>query len=75
MTWGSYVQNGNLQAIEHLGSELNLHINCPVHYPAYNKRLFECKCNIFIPVWMVEAAEKTGDWSLVEELHNSKIQQ
>jgi len=37
-----------------LGQKLNLAINCPIHYPAFGKRLFECKCGVTFPLYIVE---------------------
>jgi len=65
MTWGTYVQQGNLEEIERLGSQLSKEINCPVHYPAWNKNMFECKCNIIFPYYMVNAK----DWDRIREIH------
>jgi len=67
MTWGAYVQQGNLQEIEMLGSQLSKEIDCPVHYPAWNKNMFECKCNITFPVYIVKA----GNWDMVREIHKN----
>jgi len=53
--WG-YFQQGNEQEekLEMLGQKLNLAINCPIHYPAFGKRLFECKCGVTFPLYIVE---------------------
>jgi len=67
MTWGAYVQQGNLQEIEMLGSQLSKEISCPVHYPAWNKNMFECKCNITFPYYIVKAK----DWDRVREIHKN----
>lgn len=67
--WNSFVQSGNLQEIDTMGSQLSIRLDCPVHYPAFNKNLFECSCGITIPYFMVKGAIVTGDWSLVERKH------
>jgi len=72
-TWGAYMQNNHFEQIDQAGAALNLHLNCSVHYPAYDKRLFECKCNICFPVWAVEAAMQTGNWEDIEKLHRQII--
>lgn len=69
-SWGYFLQGQELQQrVELLGSKLSLHLHCPVHYPAWGKRLFECKCGVLFPVWAVEAAVASGDWSEVDKLH------
>ena len=70
MSWGAYTQGGKLQHLESIGRALNLYIKCPVHFPAYDKRLFECKCGVIFPMWQVEAAIMTGDWSAIDLLHS-----
>ncbi len=72
-TWGAYMQNNHFEQIDKIGAALNLHLNCSVHYPAFDKRLFECKCNIIFPYWMVEHAVETGDWSMIDEKHRSLV--
>ncbi len=52
--WGFYEQGSDqLQEIMELGDKLNLAIDCPVHYPAFGKRLFECHCNMIFPAYVV----------------------
>ena len=68
--WGSYVQGGqDWELLETVGIQLNNHISCGVHYPAYDKRLFECHCGIIFPRWAVEAAINSADWSDIDKLH------
>jgi len=50
-----------------LGSQLSKEISCPVHYPAWNKNMFECKCNITFPYYIVKAK----DWDRVREIHKN----
>jgi hypothetical protein len=72
MSWGSYIQGGeSFEQVDKAGLALSNHIGCPIHYPAYNKRLFECKCSIVFPVWQVEAAMKSKDWSVIDMLHSA----
>ena len=68
-SWGVYIQNGNLEEIDSMGSQLSLQLGEAVHYPAYDKRLFECKCNVAFPYHMVKYAVSTGDWSQIREKH------
>ena len=64
-SWGAYVQGGNLEELDLLGSRLSLEISCSVHYPAYDKNMFECWCGVTFPVYLLEG----GDWDRVRELH------
>lgn len=64
-SWGAYMQSGNLGELELLGSRLNLEISCPVHYPAYGKNLFECRCGVIFPLYIL----RQGDWDKIRELH------
>ena len=41
MSWDAYTQSVKLEEVGHLGTELSKVIHCPVHFPAYNKNLFE----------------------------------
>jgi len=73
MGWGAYIQGGeDFEKIDRAGSQLSLVLNCAVHYPAYEKRLFECSCNIVFPAYAVEAAMVTNEWSLILERHGQK---
>ncbi len=70
MTWGSYVQQfqygSEWETINRLGSKLSLVTGCVIHYPAYNKRLFECKCGVVFPVYVVQQEQ----WEEMKEMHN-----
>lgn len=69
-SWGYFMQgNGAQRNIDRTGSELSKHLDCPVHYPAYGKRLFECRCGVLYPVYVVDYAVLSGDWSSVDKLH------
>ena len=68
MTWGSYIQNGFSEELDKLGSELSIKINCPVHYPAYNKHLFECKCGVIFPVYFVQG----NSWEDIIQKHQDE---
>ena len=69
-SWGIYVQAGNYQEISTLGSQLSIVLGCPCHYPAWDKKLFECQCNITFPYYVVKAAYDSNDWSRILEVHN-----
>ena len=69
-SWGYYMQGGqDIQDIEEMGKELSKILQCPVHYPAWGKRLFECKCNVIFPAFMVKYAVESGDWTKIMEQH------
>lgn len=74
MVWGSYLQGGNAdwELLERLGSQLSLRIDCAVHYPAYDKRLFECKHTTF-PRFAIESANSSSDWSAVIKHHKEAL--
>jgi len=63
--WGAYIQQGYTQEIDYLGAKLSIEIHCPVHYPAYNKNLFECRCGVIFPLYVV----KGEDWELIRKKH------
>jgi len=63
--WGVYNQPGFSQEIDSLGARLSVEIDCPVHYPAYNKNLFECRCGVIFPLYLV----KGQDWGLIKQRH------
>lgn len=70
-SWGYYLQ-GTKQIVEvdQLGSELSIQIGCAVHYPAWGKNLFECKCGVIFPLYLV----KSMDWELLRKKHEEERQ-
>lgn len=40
------------ESVDRMGIELSLAIHCAVHFPAYNKRVFECEHGVIFPVYM-----------------------
>ena len=64
--WG-YHQQGEQDwlQIDELGSQLSMEIGCAVHYPAFGKRLFECKCGVIFPAYL--AASR--NWELIRHKH------
>lgn len=62
--------NENQEELERLGVKLNLAIECPIHYPAFGKRLFECKCGVVFPLFIVDG------WSVEDliKLHKGEIE-
>lgn len=65
MNWSVNIQQGPNEEICGLGSKLSVEIGCPVHYPAYNKNLFECACGVIFPLYMV----KGGNWEVIRQKH------
>ena len=65
MVWGAYTQPGLDEEIDSLGARLSVEIGCPVHYPAYNKNLFECRCGVIFPLYLVRG----GNWELIKQKH------
>lgn len=54
-SWGFFQQgNSNMDDVMRLGQKLNLAIECPIHYPAFGKRVFECKCGVLFPLFLVD---------------------
>lgn len=68
MTWGGYMQPGFSEELDMLGSRLSLEIDCPVHYPAFNKHLFECKCGVIFPYYLLAG----GKWEEIKERHREE---
>lgn len=68
MTWGAYVQSGLTEELDYLGAKLSIEIGCPVHYPAYNKSLFECKCGVVFPLYLVRGQ----NWDLIRRKHEEE---
>ena len=65
-SWGYYMQGSEQQGlVDELGSELSVAINCPVHYPAFGKHLFECMCGVVFPVYLV----RIKNWDLIKRKH------
>ena len=68
--WGYYLQGSDQQIEEYeLGSKLSEVLHCPVHYPAWAKPLYECKCGVLFPKFAVTIANRTGDWSNIHIQH------
>lgn len=68
MSWGAYLQPGLDEEIEELGAKLSIEIGCAVHFPAYNKNLFECMCGVIFPLYLV----KSRDWKLIRKKHSEE---
>ena len=67
--WG-YYQQGNDQMIEidELGSQLSMEIDCPVHYPSFGKKLFECRCGVIFRAYLVAGR----NWELIRSKHQEE---
>ena len=68
MTWGAYIQPGFNEEIDSLGAKLSLEVGCAVHYPAYGKNLFECKCGVIFPLYVLRG----GDWPGIRKKHEEE---
>ena len=67
--WGYNLQGSDqLLEIDELGSMLSTMLHCPVHYPAFGKNLFECRCGVIIPVYLA----RTHDWKLIMHKHEEE---
>jgi len=61
-SWGYYMQgNGHQREVDICGSQLSERLSCSVHYPAYGKRLFECRCGVLFPAYVVQAAVEEAE--------------
>lgn len=64
--WGYSIRGSDqLVEVDELGTRLSLEIDCAVHYPAFGKHIFECKCGVLFPVYFL----KYGDWETVKKKH------
>ena len=68
MGWGAYQQPGLNEEIDRLGAKLSIELDCAVHYPAYNKNLYECHCGVIFPFYVV----KSQDWELIKKKHEDE---
>jgi hypothetical protein len=66
--WGFYVQGSDeLIEIEKCGEKLSLLIHCPIHYPAWGKPIFECKCGVLFPLFVVIASINNNPEFLINQ--------
>lgn len=72
MTWGAYTQSWFSEELDLLGSQLSVVIECPVHYPAFNKPLFECMCGVIFPLYLLRAGGWSGDWETIKQKHTKE---
>jgi len=64
--WGEYMADRwAFDEVNELGSRLSVVLDCPVRYPAFSKRLFECKCGVVFPVYLVASK----DWKMLKNKH------
>ncbi|KKN75157.1 hypothetical protein LCGC14_0383160 [marine sediment metagenome] len=63
--WGYYLQTPEQRDVDELGSKLSVVLNCPVHFPAWGKNMFECLCGVIFPLYIV----KGGDWEKIKQKH------
>jgi hypothetical protein len=69
--WG-YFQQGSDQWLEteELGAKLSDILGCPVHYPAFGKNLFECKCGVIFPKYVVKYCAESCQWQPILDKHS-----
>lgn len=67
--WGYYQQGSDqLLEVDELGSYLSRVIGCPVHWPAWGKNLFECRCGILFYTFQV----RSRDGKLLNDIHGRR---
>ena len=67
--WGYYMNTPlNMQEVDELGAELSTVLHCPIHYPAFGKHLFECRCGVIFPVYIVRGK----DWPAIVRRHEEE---
>lgn len=71
MNWGVYIQPGLDEEIETLGAKLSVEIHCAVHYPVYNKKMYECMCGVVFPLYLLKMAEIKG-WDMILGKHSEE---
>ena len=60
--WGFYMQGSDQQIErEELGMWLHVLIQCPVHFPAWGKPLYECEHGVLFPLWALQACHNLGE--------------
>ena len=62
------MQPGLSRELEQAGAQLSIEVNCPIHYPAFNKNLFECKHGVVFPVWIPFG----GNWDIARTKHEDE---
>lgn len=68
-SWGFYEQGSDqMHEVIELGERLSIEVNCPVHFPAYGKNLFECSCGVIFPVYFL----KGHSWKEIKEFHEKE---
>lgn len=68
MDWPTHINQPDYQNYMHLretGVQLSIALDCPVHYPAFGKRLFECACGVTFPLYVLDG----GNFDEVIRLH------
>jgi hypothetical protein len=58
--------------IDTLGSELSVKTGCSIRYCAdlWNKPMFQCNCGATWPLFALQGAHESRDWSHIIERHN-----
>jgi hypothetical protein len=68
---GSNPQDEIQGEIESLGAELSIRVGCSIRYCAsiYAKPVFECNHRVSFPLFALQGARSTGDWSDIIKRH------
>jgi hypothetical protein len=68
--WGFTVQGSDDQIeVEKLGEWLSQVIHEAVHYPAWGKPIFECRCGVLFPLFAVKACYEKNDEDMLKGQH------
>jgi hypothetical protein len=59
--------------IDKLGAELSLRISCSIRYCAdvYHKPVFECVHGVAYPLFALQGAALSNDWSHITQRHDN----
>lgn len=68
IAWDMNQQAGFSEEVHELGAQLSIVLGCPIHYPAYNKHLFECVCGVIFPLYLVSG----GNWEILRKKHKEE---
>lgn len=67
-TWQTH--DPQFHELEELGAKLSVELGCPIRYPAYDKNMFECKCGITFPLFVVRG----GNWDAIRKKHEGGVE-
>lgn len=65
------LRNGLQQGTEKetIGAKLSQVIGCAIHYPAYEKNMYQCRCGTTFPYYIVSYAYNQDSWEDVLRMH------